>query len=211
MSSAPIRIKRGIASVYTSPYLSLALISAWHYSLWFVPNATGLLGITSLDVTFVWLLTLGFAGLFMLVLPLGIKRIDTGEHLGIVPLSAGVLSAATLVFCLVFPFVHGAPFYVMATVIACLFGLCQALMWIFGGASCSRAKATFAVRDVALTFAFVTVAAMAASMLLPTPAAAVLAALFPSPRRSPTAAPWPGRADAPSQCSCRTSPARRCA
>jgi DNA-binding CsgD family transcriptional regulator len=179
MSSAPIRIKRGIASVYTSPYLSLALISAWHYSLWFVPNATGLLGITSFDVTFVWLLTLGFAGLFMLVLPLGIKRIDTGEHLGIVPLAAGVLSAATLVFCLVFPFVHGAPFYAMATVIACLFGLCQALMWIFGGASCSRAKATFAVRDVALTFAIVTVAAMAASMLLPTPAAAVLAALFP--------------------------------
>ena len=178
-SSAPARLKRGIASVFISPYLCLALISAWHYSLWFVPNATGLLGITSFDVTFVWLLTLGFAGLFMLVLPLAIRRIDTGEHLSIVPLAAGVLSAATLAFCLVFPFVHGAPFYAMATAISCLFGLCQALMWIFGGASCSRAKATFAVRDVALTFAIVTVAAMAASMLLPTPAAAVLAALFP--------------------------------
>lgn len=178
-SSAPLRLKRGLAAVRTSPYLCLALISAWHYSLWFVPNATGLLGITSFDVTFVWLLTLGFAALFLLTLPLGIKRIDTGEHLGVVPIAAGVLSAATLAFCLVFPFVHGAPFYAMATAIACLFGLCQALIWIFGGASCSRAKATFAVRDVALTFALVTVVAMAASMVLPTPAAAVLAATFP--------------------------------
>ena len=178
-SSAPLRLKRGLAAVRTSPYLCLALISAWHYSLWFVPNATGLLGITSFDVTFVWLLTLGFAALFLLTLPLGIKRIDTGEHLGVVPIAAGVLSAATLAFCLVFPFVHGAPFYAMATAIACLFGLCQALIWIFGGASCSRAKATFAVRDVALTFALVTVVAMAASMVLPTPAAAVLAAAFP--------------------------------
>lgn len=178
-SSAPLRLKRGLATVRTSPYLCLALISAWHYSLWFVPNATGLLGITSFDVTFVWLLTLGFAALFLLTLPFGIKRIDTGEHLGVVPIAAGVLSAATLAFCLVFPFVHGAPFYAMATAIACLFGLCQALIWIFGGASCSRAKATFAVRDVALTFALVTVVAMAASMVLPTPAAAVLAATFP--------------------------------
>ncbi|WP_294438358.1 helix-turn-helix transcriptional regulator [uncultured Slackia sp.] len=178
-SSAPLRLKRGLAAVRTSPYLCLALISAWHYSLWFVPNATGLLGITSFDVTFVWLLTLGFAALFLLTLPFGIKRIDTGEHLGVVPIAAGVLSAATLAFCLVFPFVHGAPFYAMATAIACLFGLCQALIWIFGGASCSRAKATFAVRDVALTFALVTVVAMAASMVLPTPAAAVLAAAFP--------------------------------
>lgn len=178
-SSAPLRFKRGLAAVRTSPYLCLALISAWHYSLWFVPNATGLLGITSFDVTFVWLLTLGFAALFLLTLPFGIKRVDTGEHLGVVPIAAGVLSAATLAFCLVFPFVHGAPFYAMATAIACLFGLCQALIWIFGGASCSRAKATFAVRDVALTFALVTVVAMAASMVLPTPAAAVLAAAFP--------------------------------
>lgn len=171
-------LKAGLRSVLDSPYLCLALLMAGHYSLWFVPNATGLMGITSMDVTFTWLLTLGFTGLFLIVFPLGIRKIDTGDHRTVVPVAATAHAAATLCFCFAGPYMNDA-FVPFGIAIACVFGACTALIWIFGGASCTRAKVTFAVRDVAPVFASVVAVSMVLSMLLPTVAAALLAAAFP--------------------------------
>lgn len=162
-----------------SPYLSLALVIAWHYSLWFVPNATGFLGITSFDVTFTWLLTLGFTGAFLLGFPFFLRGIDTGNHRLVVPCSAAALFLSTLAFCLATPLLEEAARMTASALIACIFGMTTALIWIFCGASCLRARAPFSVRDIAPVFAFATVTSMFISMLLPTIAAAVFASALP--------------------------------
>ena len=84
-------------------YLGLSLVLAWFYCLWFSPSVFVCLPLMGRAMVYSWLASLAFSALAFLVMPLALRRINIYEHPTLVWVSAGMLTAGTLLFTLAKP------------------------------------------------------------------------------------------------------------
>ncbi len=168
-----------LKSLLNSPYMCFALFNAWHYCLWFEPTATSLLDLTSLDVTAVWLLTLGIEGIFLCILPLAIVKIDLKKHKVFLPVAMVLLSIFTLVFCLIVPVLSDNPFSAISCFVAFILGLSSAIAFIFSSTCCTYVNASFTMREIAPVFMLIIIVSLTICTLLPMLVAVVFIAALP--------------------------------
>lgn len=161
-------------------YFGIALLLAWHYCLWFVPNSISFLGIMSPNTTRAWLMTLACTAASMLVIPQIFQR-RSKKHLSdyrwISYVSPVVLSVCTLLFCLTDS--SSNTFLPSAAILAIFFGLSSSSLWILWSERYACKRAAFQIRNVAPVFATVILLALLASSLLPPLFSATLVAALP--------------------------------
>ena len=169
-----------LASLTTKPaakYVGFALLLAWHYALWFVPQVFTQTELLDERVTVSWLVNLGATVLFLflIALLLGRKRhLSTYRWLA---WTAPVLTAAaTLVLCLA-PFSFSVPG--VAYMLSFFLGTTEAVMWILWGERYACVKANFSIKHIGTVFGFTLLACVGLALVLPPVVSTLLVVLLP--------------------------------
>lgn len=161
----------------TMKYIGLALMIAWHYTLWFVPGVYLNIGLLSINITTSWLIMLSTSviSLFLIPVMLGRKHHLSSQRwlFWVVPT---VLSAGTLYLTL---FGFALESSVSAYIISGILGVGSACYWILWGEFYARIKANFSIHHVAPVVAFTLIASLLLASVLPAPASSLLAGLLP--------------------------------
>lgn len=158
-------------------YIGLALMLAWHYTLWFVPSAFPNTGLLSFGVTISWLIMLGASvvTLFLTPLILGRKRYLSSRRwlFWVTPL---VLSLGTLFLTLVaFSFESPLSGYIVSAIL----GVGSAFYWILWGEFCAKIKANFSINHIGPVVGITLMVSVTIAAILPPPFASFFAALLP--------------------------------
>jgi DNA-binding CsgD family transcriptional regulator len=169
MSEGPHRRASGLLSriVLGShlKYLGLTLVLAWHYCLWFVPNAFPTTFLLDDRITFAWLIALAAAGVVPLLLA---KRLGRRRHLEARPAlvwPVAVLgSLGTVVLCSLGMLV-ATPWVAYAS--AFVVGSCAGVLWVLWGERLACQKARFTLSRVAPTYGGVLLALVGLTSLAP--------------------------------------------
>lgn len=167
----------GGASKPTIKYIGLALMLAWHYTLWFVPEVFHPITLLSQDITFSWLIMLAASVLTLLATPaaLGRKRhLSTYRWLmWVVPvaLAAGTLYLTLMAFTLESP--------VSAYVVSAIIGIGSGLYWILWGEFYAKVKANFSIHHIGPVVAVTILVSLTLATVLPQPFSALFASALP--------------------------------
>lgn len=158
-------------------YVGFALLLAWHYVLWFVPNFFFHTQLLDKSVTLSWVASLLLTAVFLFILAglLGRKR-----HLSDYPivLPAAMIAASSGTVALgFFPF-HLAPagLYLVAIIIQ---SVSEATLWILWGERYACVKANFTINHIGTVFGITLFLCVFVASLLPPMITAPAAALLP--------------------------------
>lgn len=158
-------------------YVGFALLLAWHYVLWFVPNFFFHTQLLDKSVTLSWVASLLLTAVFLFILAglLGRKR-----HLSDYPivLPAAMIAASSGTVALgFFPF-HLAPagLYLVAIIIL---SVSEATLWILWGERYACVKANFTTNHIGTVFGITLFLCVFVASLLPPMITAPAAALLP--------------------------------
>lgn len=158
-------------------YVGFALLLAWHYVLWFVPNFFFHAQLLDKSVTLSWVASLLLTAVFLFILAglLGRKR-----HLSDYPivLPAAMIAASSGTVALgFFPF-HLAPagLYLVAIIIL---SVSEATLWILWGERYACVKANFTINHIGTVFGITLFLCVFVASLLPPMITAPAAALLP--------------------------------
>lgn len=162
---------------YGINYLGISLILTWYYCLWFSPDIFSNIALTEEAVTFSWLASLAFSGVFFLLVPLVFRRVSFNAHPGIVIAASIALSATTLVFTLR-DWSDASPLLTIGAFPA-LLGFCNAVIWIAWGEIHACKKSSFSLRKFAFVFGLLLSVFIALTTLLGHMAANILVAAIP--------------------------------
>ena len=146
-------------------YLGLTAVLAWHYCLWFVPNAFPTTFLLDDRITFAWLIALAAAGAVPLLLArrLGRKRHLEATAIVVWP-TAGLGAAGTAVLTSVGMTVHTRW---VAYAAAFVVGACAGVLWLLWGERFACQNARFTPGRVAPTYGGFLFAAVAVTYLAP--------------------------------------------
>lgn len=146
-------------------YLGLTAVLAWHYCLWFVPNAFPTTFLLDDRITFAWLIALAAAGAVPLLLA---RRLGRKRHLeataAVVWPTAGLGAAGTAVLTSVGMTVHTRW---LAYAAAFVVGACAGVLWLLWGERFACQNARFTLGRVAPTYGGFLFAAVAVTYLVP--------------------------------------------
>jgi len=153
-------------------YIGFALVLAWHYCLWFVPQVFHHIGLLEDGVTFTWLANLAATvlALFCIAKFIGRRR-HLSNYRWLYFASPLVASVATLLLL-----VHPASFSSLgvALSLSIVLGAAGAVMWILWGEHYASVKAGFSIKHIGTVFGLTLITTILISTLLP----ALLASLF---------------------------------
>lgn len=158
-------------------YTGFALLLAWHYALWFVPNFFFHTQLLDEGVTLSWIANLltTAAFLFAIACALGRKR-HLSDYPAILPTAAIGASIGTVVLGF-FPF-HLAPSGLYLIVIVVL-GAAEAVLWILWGERYACAKANFTINHIGTVFGITLFLCVLIAWLLPPALTAPMVAIVP--------------------------------
>lgn len=146
-------------------YLGLTAVLAWHYCLWFVPNAFPTTFLLDDRITFAWLIALAAAGVVPLLLAwrLGRRRHLEARAVVVWP-TAGLGAAGTALLTTVGMSSPGRwPAYLSAFVV----GASAGLLWVLWGERFACQNARFTLGRVAPTYGGFLFAAVAVTYVAP--------------------------------------------
>ena len=159
-------------------YIGLALMLAWHYTLWFIPNIFSATELMANNVTYSWLIMLGASVCALFAIPLlcGRKRYLSSQRwlLWGVPI---ILCLGTLYLTLVGFRLDAPP--LGAYVVAAILGFGSAIYWILWGELYARRKMPFSILHVGPIVAISLLVSLILATLLPSPFSSLWAALLP--------------------------------
>lgn len=158
-------------------YVGFALLLAWHYVLWFVPNFFFHTQLLDKSVTLSWVASLLLTAVFLFILAglLGRKR-HLSDHPIVLPAAMIAASSGTVALGF-FPF-HLAPagLYLVATIIQ---SVSEATLWILWGERYACVKANFTINHIGTVFGITLFLCVFVASLLPPMITAPAAALLP--------------------------------
>ena len=157
-------------------YVGFALLLAWHYVLWFVPNFFFHTQLLDKSVTLSWVASLLLTAVFLFILAglLGRKR-HLSDHPIVLPAAMIAASSGTVALGF-FPF-HLAPagLYLVAIIIL---SVSEATLWILWGERYACVKANFTINHIGTVFGITLFLCVFVASLLP-PMITAAAALLP--------------------------------
>ena len=158
-------------------YVGFALLLAWHYVLWFVPNFFFHTQLLDKSVTLSWVASLLLTAVFLFILAglLGRKR-HLSDHPIVLPAAMIAASSGTVALGF-FPF-HLAPagLYLVAIIIL---SVSEATLWILWGERYACVKASFTINHIGTVFGITLFLCVFVASLLPPMITAPAAALLP--------------------------------
>lgn len=158
-------------------YVGFALLLAWHYVLWFVPNSFFHTQLLDKSVTLSWVASLLLTAVFLFILAglLGRKR-HLSDHPIVLPAAMIAASSGTVALGF-FPF-HLAPagLYLVAIIIQ---SVSEATLWILWGERYACVKANFTINHIGTVFGITLFLCVFVASLLPPMITAPAAALLP--------------------------------
>ena len=158
-------------------YVGFALLLAWHYVLWFVPNFFFHTQLLDKSVTLSWVASLLLTAVFLFILAglLGRKR-HLSDHPIVLPAAMIAASSGTVALGF-FPF-HLAPagLYLVAIIIQ---SVSEATLWILWGERYAWVKANFTINHIGTVFGITLFLCVFVASLLPPMITAPAAALLP--------------------------------
>ena len=158
-------------------YVGFALLLAWHYVLWFVPNFFFHTQLLDKSVTLSWVASLLLTAVFLFILVglLGRKR-HLSDHPIVLPAAMIAASSGTVALGF-FPF-HLAPagLYLVAIIIQ---SVSEATLWILWGERYACVKANFTINHIGTVFGITLFLCVFVASLLPPMITAPAAALLP--------------------------------
>lgn len=159
-------------------YVGIALLVAWHYSLWFVPNAVSFLGMMSIATTYAWLLTLAFSALSLFIIPLALRgKRHLSDHPWVSYISPIALSTCTMLLCLTDS--RSSTFMLTAIILSLTIGVSSSALWILWSEHYARNRAAFEISNVAPAFAVTLLLALLINSMLPPLSAALFVSTCP--------------------------------
>ncbi|MFR5091476.1 MAG: response regulator transcription factor [Adlercreutzia equolifaciens] len=157
--------------------MGFALLLAWHYVLWFVPNFFFHTQLLDKSVTLSWVASLLLTAVFLFILAglLGRKR-HLSDHPIVLPAAMIAASSGTVALGF-FPF-HLAPagLYLVAIIIQ---SVSEATLWILWGERYACVKANFTINHIGTVFGITLFLCVFVASLLPPMITAPAAALLP--------------------------------
>lgn len=158
-------------------HVGFALLLAWHYVLWFVPNFFFHTQLLDKSVTLSWVASLLLTAVFLFILAglLGRKR-HLSDHPIVLPAAMIAASSGTVALGF-FPF-HLAPagLYLVAIIIQ---SVSEATLWILWGERYACVKANFTINHIGTVFGITLFLCVFVASLLPPMITAPAAALLP--------------------------------
>lgn len=158
-------------------YVGFALLLAWHYVLWFVPNFFFHTQLLDKSVTLSWVASLLLTAVFLFILAglLGRKR-HLSDHPIVLPAAMIAASSGTVALGF-FPF-HLAPagLYLVAIIIL---SVSEATLWILWGERYACVKANFTINHIGTVFGITLFLCVFVASLLPPMITASATALLP--------------------------------
>lgn len=158
-------------------YVGFALLLAWHYVLWFVPNFFFHTQLLDKSVTLSWVANLLLTAVFLFILAglLGRKR-HLSDYPVVLPTAMIAASSGTVALGF-FPF-HLAPagLYLVAIIIL---SVSEATLWILWGERYACVKANFTINHIGTVFGITLFLCVFVASLLPPMVTAPAAALLP--------------------------------
>ena len=158
-------------------YVGFALLLAWHYVLWFVPNFFFHTQLLDKSVTLSWVASLLLTAVFLFILAglLGRKR-HLSDHPIVLP--AAMIAASSGTVALGFFPVHLAPagLYLGAIIFQ---SVSEATLWILWGERYACVKAYFTINHIGTVFGITLFLCVFVASLLPPMITAPAAALLP--------------------------------
>lgn len=158
-------------------YVGFALLLAWHYVLWFVPNFFFHTQLLDKSVTLSWVASLLLTAVFLFILAglLGRKR-HLSDHPIVLP-AAMIAASSDTVALGFFPF-HLAPagLYLVAIIIL---SVSEATLWILWGERYACVKANFTINHIGTVFGITLFLCVFVASLLPPTITAPATALLP--------------------------------
>lgn len=158
-------------------YVGFALLLAWHYVLWFVPNFFFHTQLLDKSVTLSWVASLLLTAVFLFILAglLGRKR-HLSDHPIVLPAAMIAASSGTVALGF-FPFyLAPAGLYLVATIIQ---SVSEATLWILWGERYACVKANFTINHIGTVFGITLFLCVFVASLLPPMITAPAAALLP--------------------------------
>lgn len=158
-------------------YVGFALLLAWHYVLWFVPNFFFHTQLLDKSVTLSWVASLLLTAVFLFILAglLGRKR-HLSDHPIVLPAAMIAASSGTVALGF-FPF-HLAPAGLYLVVIIAL-SASEAALWILWGERYACVKANFTINHIGTVFGITLFLCVLIASLLPPTITAPATALLP--------------------------------
>ncbi len=146
-------------------YLGLTALLAWHYCLWFVPNAFPTTFLLDDRITFAWLIALAAAGLVPLMLAWKLGRKRHLEAKAATVWSTAGLGAAGTAILTTAGMTVGTRWLAYAS--AFVVGACAGLLWVLWGERFACQNARFTIARVAPTYGGFLLAALAVTYVAP--------------------------------------------
>lgn len=158
-------------------YVGFALLLAWHYVLWFVPNFFFHTQLLDKSVTLSWVASLLLTAVFLFILAglLGRKR-HLSDHPIVLPAAMIAASSGTVALGF-FPF-HLAPAG-LSLVAIIIQSVSEATLWILWGERYACVKANFTINHIGTVFGITLFLCVLIASLLPPMITAPAAALLP--------------------------------
>lgn len=158
-------------------YVGFALLLAWHYVLWFVPNFFFHTQLLDKSVTLSWVASLLLTAVFLFILAglLGRKR-HLSDHPIVLPAAMIAASSGTVALGF-FPF-HLAPAGLCLVAII-IQSVSEATLWILWGERYACVKANFTINHIGTVFGITLFPCVFVASLLPPMITAPAAALLP--------------------------------
>lgn len=158
-------------------YVGFALLLAWHYVLWFVPNFFFHTQLLDKSVTLSWVASLLLTAVFLFILAglLGRKR-HLSDHPIVLPAAMIAASSGTVALGF-FPF-HLAPAGLCLVAII-IQSVSEATLWILWGERYACVKANFTINHIGTVFGITLFLCVFVASLLPPMITAPAAALLP--------------------------------
>lgn len=158
-------------------YVGFALLLAWHYVLWFVPNFFFHTQLLDKSVTLSWVASLLLTAVFLFTLAglLGRKR-HLSDHPIVLPAAMIAASSGTVALGF-FPF-HLAPAGLCLVAII-IQSVSEATLWILWGERYACVKANFTINHIGTVFGITLFLCVFVASLLPPMITAPAAALLP--------------------------------
>lgn len=158
-------------------YVGFALLLAWHYVLWFVPNFFFHTQLLDKSVTLSWVASLLLTAVFLFILAglLGRKR-HLSDHPIVLP--AAMIAASSGTVALGFSPFHLAPAGLCLVAII-IQSVSEATLWILWGERYACVKANFTINHIGTVFGITLFLCVFVASLLPPMITAPAAALLP--------------------------------
>lgn len=158
-------------------YVGFALLLAWHYVLWFVPNFFFHTQLLDKSVTLSWVASLLLTAVFLFILAglLGRKR-HLSDHPIVLPAAMIAASSGTVALGF-FPFHLASAGLCLVAII--ILSVSEATLWILWGERYACVKANFTINHIGTVFGITLFLCVFVASLLPPMITAPAAALLP--------------------------------